>query len=225
MSAKYPRSMHVPFSPGSTSDDKIASYSEFDLFLGRRIIITEKLDGSNVCLTNSNVYSRSHSGPPGHKSFDPLIKFHSENKAKIPENISLFGEWAYAVHSINYLMLQHHLNLFGVRNDITGKWAAWDEVTMWADEIGVAHVPMILDGCFAKREILKNVIRGLSQLSSVYGPEREGLVIRTFEGPNVNDKNQLEGLQKWVRANHIKTLDKHWQKQEIVVQPCITKGY
>lgn len=222
VSQKYPRSLHAPFSPGATSDDKIASYEEFDYLLNQRIIITEKLDGSNVCLTSSEVFSRSHSGPPGHKSFESLIKYHAEVKHKIPEGISVFGEYCYALHSISYLILPHHLLLFGVRNDITGVWSAWDEVVMWADEIGCAHVPMILDGYFSKREELKNIIEGLASLNSVYGPEREGLVIRTFEGPTVNEKNQIAGLIKIVRKNHIQTTE-HWQKQKIVVQPCVRK--
>lgn len=220
MSLKYPRSLHVPFSPGAGSDDKIMSEEQFERFIDKEIVITEKLDGSNVCLTNTHVYSRSHGGPAAHKSFAPLKQMHGYLQTKIPDNISIFGEWCYALHSIEYTMLQSYLNVFGVRNDLTGEWAEWDEVSLWADELGVATVPVLLRGVISDKEKLKELIISLSNLSSIYGPTREGVVIRTIKGPYVNDKNQIVGLGKWVRENHVQT-SIHWKNKPVVVQPCI----
>jgi hypothetical protein len=44
---KYPRTYHFPFSPGTTSDDRIAKNT--NILYKRPVIITEKLDGEN-CL-------------------------------------------------------------------------------------------------------------------------------------------------------------------------------
>ena len=41
---KYPRTYHLPWSPGTTSDDKKLSGDWFDMYKGKEIIITEKLD-------------------------------------------------------------------------------------------------------------------------------------------------------------------------------------
>lgn len=220
MSLKYPRSLHVPFSPGAGSDDKIMNEEQFEKFLNTEIVITEKLDGSNICLTRDSVFSRSHSGPATHKSFDPLKKMHAYLRHDIPEGISIFGEWCYALHSIEYRMLQNYLNIFGVRNDKTGEWTDWDEVELWAEELGVVTVPVILRGVISNKVQLKNLIVDLSNLSSVYGPDREGVVIRTVASPTVNKLNQIEGLGKWVRKNHVQT-DEHWKSKPVVAQPCI----
>ncbi len=56
--SKYNRTMHLPFSPGSTSDDRIAD--SVDSLLGRDLIISEKLDGENCGMNNDGVFARSH---------------------------------------------------------------------------------------------------------------------------------------------------------------------
>lgn len=212
--------MHFPFSPGTTSDDKIMTEEQLDLLIGPKLIFTEKLDGSNVCLTNKAVYSRSHAGPPAHKSFNNLKARHAIWKNQIPEGISIFGEWCYAVHSIRYSILQNHFNVIGVRDDVSGKWLDWEHVELWAEELDVPTVPVILKGALANKADLKEITIELSNLSSIYGREREGLVVRTFEGPTVNVANQLEGLAKWVRKDHVKT-DIHWKNKPVEIQPCI----
>jgi hypothetical protein len=193
---------------------------QFEKFLNTEIVITEKLDGSNICLTNDSVFSRSHSSPATHKSFDPLKKMHSYMRYEIPDGISIFGEWCYALHSIEYRMLQNYLNIFGVRDDNTGEWVDWDEVELWAEMLGVVTVPVILRGVISNKDDLRDLIVDLSNLSSVYGPEREGVVIRTVAPPTVNEVNQLEGLGKWVRENHVQT-DEHWKSKPVVAQPCM----
>lgn len=229
MSEKYPKTMHLPFSPGSTSDDKFMSDEDFEELVGELLVITEKLDGSNVCLTNEHVYARSHAGPPGHASFAPLKKFHANYKYVIPAGFSVFGEWCYAVHSIKYQMLQHPLNLFGVREDETGEWLTWSDVEFFATELCVPTVPVILRGAVHRKEELQNLIENFAQYSSVYGPTREGLVVRkeydvkeemrVLSGHNKSIR-MLSGLGKWVRKNHVQT-DEHWTRKPVERQPTI----
>lgn len=222
MSAKYPRSLHLPFSPGASSDDKMMTNDDVEKLMNVEVIVTEKLDGSNVCLTKDFVFSRSHGGEPAHKSFAPLKQIHKYLKESIPENYSIFGEWCYAVHSIEYTMLQDHLNIFGVRDDNTGEWAKWSDVVFWAEILGASTVPLILRGVFSDKENFRKVITELSQLSSVYGKTREGLVVRVNEGLYVNELNQMVGLGKWVRKGHVQT-DEHWQNKPVAVQPAMLK--
>lgn len=51
--------MHLPFSPGTTSDDRISK--SVDSLLHKDLIITEKLDGENCGMKIAGVYARSHS--------------------------------------------------------------------------------------------------------------------------------------------------------------------
>lgn len=208
--------MHLPFSPGSTSDDKFMSNETFEGFSGHELIYTEKLDGSNVCLTRNNVFSRSHGGAPGHISFDRLKLFHSVIQNEIWDNLSVFGEWCFAVHSIEYSMLQHHLNIFGIRDDLTEEWWSWDDVSDYADFIRVPTVPVILRGAVKSSEEIKNIVENFASFSSAYGPVREGLVIRRAD--KFIDLSSSVG--KWVRKNHVQT-DEHWTRKAVHRQPSI----
>lgn len=58
---KYPRTYHLPFSLGTTSDDRI-SKSIGKALQGKRIM-TEKLDGENTCLSEYGLYARSRTSP------------------------------------------------------------------------------------------------------------------------------------------------------------------
>ena len=50
---KYPRSYHLPFSPGATSDDKKWTNEQAIAYTtGKDLVVTEKLDGSNVTTLN-----------------------------------------------------------------------------------------------------------------------------------------------------------------------------
>lgn len=55
---KYPRTLHFQNSPGTTSDDRIAT--DVSSLVGVTIVITEKLDGENNSMTSKGLYARSH---------------------------------------------------------------------------------------------------------------------------------------------------------------------
>lgn len=219
MSDKYPRTMHFPYSPGATKDDKIIDEEDLGGLIGTGLVFTEKLDGSNVCLTNDVVFARSHAGPPPHKSFSPLKALHANLRHSIDNRLSVFAEWCYAVHSIKYVCLQHHLNIFGVRDDETGEWWDWASVVLMSQELGVPTVPVLLKGIVNNKEQLRFIVENLSGLSSVYGPEREGVVVRTYEGITQR-KEKLIGIAKWVRKDHVQTSE-HWKSQPIQKQLSI----
>src|SRR4051794_20704198 len=115
MSAKYPRSFHFPWSPGGTNDDK--RLSDVSALVGVEIIATEKCDGSNLTYTRESVFARSHSGPPGHPSFDVAKATHGRIGHLISHGISIFCEYCFAVHSIAYGSLPEYSLVFGVRDD------------------------------------------------------------------------------------------------------------
>jgi hypothetical protein len=210
MSNKYPRTFHLDFSPGATNDDKIASEEQINNLLGKLIIITEKVDGSNTCLEFESCFARTHSGPPTHESFDEFKALHSTIKHKIPLNMQIFGEWCFALHSIFYNELPGYFLLFGLRE--FDKWGSWEECEMWAEEIGVPTVPVLYNGIFNSMNELKNKVMELVVQKSCFGEEREGIVIRIAEA--FDDKMFEYNVLKWVRDSHVKT-NIHWRNQKL----------
>ena len=211
-SPKYNRTFHFPWSPGGTSDDKIAA--SIDSLLNVDIVITEKIDGSNTSLESGGCFARTHSGPPSHDSFDGLKAMHATIKYKIPEGIQLFGEWCFALHSIAYNELPGYFLLFNVRDLERGSmWASWDEVEMWAEEVGVPTVPVLFKGQVSNEKELRQLVESLMIQPSRCGGIREGVVARISTAFADNEFSNC--VMKCVRANHVQTSD-HWKDQEII---------
>ena len=220
-SLKYNRTFHLPWSPGGTSDDKIAK--DVSSLLDIPIVITEKIDGSNTSLEKEGCYARTHAGPPTHASFDGLKALHASIKYKIPTNLQLFGEWCYALHSIPYDKLPGYFLLFNVRyldnpidrleDELHDTWASWEEVKMWGEDLELPTVPVLFEGIIESEKELQSITEQLASEKSVFGDVREGVVIRVAEA--FDDSDFSNCVMKWVRKNHVQTSD-HWRNQEII---------
>lgn len=210
MSLKYPRSFHLPWSPGGTSDDK--RLRDVDALVGVEIVVTEKCDGSNLTYTRSNVFSRSHSGPPAHPSFDLAKATHGRLRHLIAEGLSVFCEYCFAVHSIVYDALPDASLVFGVRDDTRGLWWAWDMVEAQAAELGLPTVPVLFRGKVGSERELRQLSESLAASPSAFGGECEGVVVRA--ALEFDDAAFGRSVGKWVRAGHVQT-DEHWLHQAI----------
>ena len=217
MSIKYPRSFHLPWSPGGTSDDK--RLHDVSGLLGVDLVFTEKCDGSNLTYTRTQVFSRSHSGPPSHRSFDRAKATHARLGHLVSEGLSVFCEYCYAVHSIQYDALPDYSLVFGVRDDETGVWWDWDMVVMQAMDLGLPTVPVVFRGTVATEAALQSLTDTLSALPSAFGGTREGVVVR--RAASFADTDFSRYLAKWVRRNHV-TTDEHWMHQNIQPQRLIS---
>ena len=203
--SKYNRSMHLPCSPGTTSDDRIAK--SVKTLIGKRVVITEKLDGSNTCFIKQGVYGRSHVDFTTNPCDVKARELHSVLKHSISENLYLFGEGMEAIHSIEYENLTSIFYLFGAR--YKGVWVSWDEIEDYAFLLDIPTVPVLFKGVFdAEEELNKKVLELVSQPSAL-GGEREGIVIRLYD--EFYDSEFPNSLMKWVRKGHIKT-DEHWTR-------------
>jgi hypothetical protein len=205
MSAKYPRSLHLPWSPGGTSDDKRAR--DVSALVGAEIVITEKCDGSNLAYTRGGVFSRSHAGPPAHASFDLAKATHGRLRHLVPAGLTVFCEYCFAVHSIEYGGLPDASLVFGVRDDERGRWWSWDAVAARADELGLPTVPVLFRGRVDGERRLRELTEALAAGPSAFGGEREGVVVRA--AGEFADEAFARHLAKWVRAGHVQT-DEHW---------------
>lgn len=212
-SPKYNRTLHLPFSPGVSKDDKIAP--SIELLIGSPIIITEKMDGSNTSLEASGCYARTHSSSPTHASFDGLKALHARIKDNIPASLQLFGEWCYAKHSIAYDALPGYFLLFNVRDLSRNStiWLSWHDVESWAKEIGVPTVPVLFSGTVNSASALQKMIESLMLQPSACDGQREGVVVRVAQ--DFPDEAFATSVMKYVRAHHIQTCEQ-WKDRAIV---------
>ncbi len=211
MSKKYPRTPHLPWSKGKTLDDK--TLDSVNHFINQEIIITEKMDGSNMCMTRESLFARSHEAPPTHPSFDYAKRLHAQVKWNIKKGISIFGEYCYAVHSIEYTALPGYFLVFAVRDDENDEWWSWDEVVAEAQRLGLVTVHFLWRGVVKSVEMLKTITEDLANQHSSCGGEREGVVIRI--AGRFHDRDFAKSVAKWVREDHVQKDAEHWMKGEI----------
>jgi hypothetical protein len=210
-SPKYNRTMHLPWSPGGTSDDKRATSVEG--LIRVPIVITEKMDGSNTSLEAEGCFARTHSGPPTHASFDGLKALHASLKRNINKGLQLFGEWCYAKHSIEYSELPGYFLLFSMRDLEYDEWCAWQDVEVWASLLDIPTVPVLFKGTVSSERELRELTQSLMIEPSACGGIREGVVVRI--ATSFADSEFPSCVMKCVRANHVQT-DEHWKDQEII---------
>jgi len=200
---KYPRTFHLPWSLGKTNDDKVLSNT--DHFKGKRVIVTEKLDGENTSLYPTFLHARSIDSKD-HPSRHWLKAFHSS--LNIPEYFRICGENLFAAHSINYDNLESYFYAFSAWTDLN-YCVDWDTtVELLSTIIGIKTVPILYDGIWDVDKI-KSCWTGVSKC----GGQQEGYVVRMADRFNYNnfDKN----VAKFVRENHVQT-DKHWLSKPLI---------
>lgn len=207
---KYPRTYHVPWSPGTTSDDKKLSGDWFDNYRGKEIVITEKLDGENQAVNHYDVFARSHGAPtrsPWSRNMWDKDGILWQIKDKIADNETVYGENLFGEHSIIYDKLTNYWHIFAVTNgDI---WYSWDDVRMVADILKQPTVPILWRGMLWDEDDLQRLIDKFISEPSTYGPEKEGCVIRIADEFPFEDFSKC--VCKWVRPNHVQT-GEHWTK-------------
>ena len=211
MSEKYPKTFHLPWSPGATNDDKIAK--DVSGLLNVPIVITEKADGGNTSMEHSGIYARTHAYEPSHPSFDILKQLHASLRYSIPEHYQFFGENVYAQHSIAYSELPGYFLLFAIRDLGTYYWLSWEEIELWAEKLGIPTVPVLFEGTVHSESDLQNLTEDLCSKPSKLGGEREGVVVRVHAP--FSDERFDKCCMKIVRKNHVQT-DEHWASKKIV---------
>lgn len=204
--SKYPRTYHLYFSPGTTSDDRIVDSVE--TLLNKELVITEKLDGSNTAMTDQGVFGRSHAvftKNPWDREVRQLHKMKVENM--LGEGVFLFGENMEGIHSIEYSNLESYFYIFGVRdNEI---WIPWEQVEEYSYLLDIPTVPVLFKGVVNSAKELQQIVEDLVSKPSELGGKREGIVVRTA-GMFHND-DFTDNVMKWVRKGHVST-DVHWTR-------------
>lgn len=208
---KYPRTYHLPYSPGATKDDKKLQGDWFKYYIGQEIVITEKLDGENIHMSQKDCYARSDGAPTrspwSRNIWDPKDGLYWKIKQYIGENETIFGENLYGEHSIHYDKLTDYFHLFAANDG--AYWYSWHDVKMFADIMSIPHVPELWKGIVWSQDELKEKVEYFVKQPSIFGEYREGVVIRLADSFEIEDFPKY--VCKWVRPNHV-TTDEHWTR-------------
>ncbi len=205
---KYPRTPHLPWSPGASDDDEhLAGCAHFH---GREVVVTEKLDGENTSLYREGIHARSLDSRH-HPSRDWVKAWHATIRHDIPDGWRLCGENLYAQHSVRYEALESYFYLFSIWDE-SNRCLSWDVTCEWAALLG-CPVPLVL-------------YRGLWDTKRVRAIEvdtriTEGYVVRMTDGFAYADFARSVG--KWVRPQHVQT-DEHWMYAPVVPNRLRSSG-
>lgn len=216
ISRKYGRTYHYPFSPGTTSDDRINSTYWQDIQQIQELIHTEKLDGENNCLNRHGVFARSHAIPT-ESPWTAQIRQQWQFIKNDLGDLEIFGENLYAIHSIEYQNLNAHYYVFGIREN--ERWLSWEETKFYAKLLDLPTVPEIksVKNLGTRLDFEKEILNIVNQPSAFASVDiltqkpctMEGIVSRNSQEYLVEDfpKNVF----KYVRKGHVKT-DEHWTR-------------
>jgi hypothetical protein len=209
---KYPRTYHVPFSPGATKDDKKLKDGWFEYYRGKQIILTEKLDGENSCLCQKGVFARSHATET-HSPWSINLwgndGLYWKVKGLIDDDLYIFGENLYGEHSIHYNRLKDYFHIFACYNETRDEWWSWDDVRFVSKVMEVPTVPVLWKGIAESEDQVRELIYQIMNMPSMYGDTKEGVVMRIVGSFNGDDFPNY--VCKYVRANHVQT-DEHWTR-------------
>jgi hypothetical protein len=199
---KYPRTYHLPFSPGLTDDDrKLPSTKVFE---GREVVITQKMDGENTTLYRDYMHARSLE-EEHHESRGWVKKLHAEICYSIPEGWRICGENLYALHSIAYHDLPSYFMVFSIwdENNIC---QSWDDTVEYAAVLGLEMVPVLYRGVYDEA-----MIRKLAD--SIDTSKMEGFTVRVTDAYPYGSFRK--SIAKWVRKGHVQTTH-NWKQRTVV---------
>ena len=207
---KYPRTFHVPWTGGKTSDDKMLSPGQLasSTLAKGAVVVTTKRDGENTSLYRDHYHARSLDSRH-HPSRDWVKGLHGRISYLIPEGWRICGENLYARHSIEYRDLESYLEVFSIWNE-KNEALSWSETKEWCELLGLRHVPVLYEGPF-DAEKLRELADGLDPQT------QEGYVVRVAGSFHYDDFSGC--VAKYVCEEFHQALqesDEHWMHKEVV---------
>ncbi|MFJ8014425.1 RNA ligase family protein [Streptomyces sp. NPDC096339] len=199
MRTHYPRTPHLPWSPGAAADDVRAAGLEG--LAEREVVVTEKLDGENTTLYSDGLHARSLDSAH-HPSRAWVKGLQGRIGAGIPDNWRVCGENLYARHSIPYEDLDSWFYGFSVWDG--DHCLDWDSTVRFLRGLGVPVPRVLWRGVFDERVLRKLRLDTTRQ---------EGYVVRTVAGFAREDFGRR--VAKWVRGGHVQT-DTHWMFAQVI---------
>jgi len=202
---KYPRTLHFSYSPNVQNDDRM--HKDDDLFVGKEVVGTVKMDGECTTMTRDRVFARSvNSGP--HLSRDWVHALHGRIQHDIPDRWRICGENLYAEHSIHYHQLPSYFLVFSIWDEFN-KCLSWSDTQEYAAMLGLQVVPVFYQGVW-DRSTFNEAFR--LYCASSKDPV-EGYVARLSTA--FRYESFALSTAKFVRKNHVQT-DEFWMSRPVV---------
>ncbi|MFJ1898453.1 AAA family ATPase [Streptomyces sp. NPDC088115] len=102
MRTHYPRTPHLPWSPGASSDDvRLTGRTDLAGLTGSEVVVTEKMDGENTTLYADGLHARSLDSAH-HPSRARVKALQGRVGPRVPAGWRICGENVFARHSIPY---------------------------------------------------------------------------------------------------------------------------
>ena len=196
-------------------DDKVLDPSQARDFLNGPIVVEEKVDGTNLGISldrEGRLQAQSRGEfvkPGGHPQFGPLWQWLAEHNQTLGPALGgrlvLFGEWCFAVHTVQYSRLPDWLLAFDVFDRMKGSFWSTELRDRWLSQLNIAGVPELAKGEFSLAE-LKTFLEENSRLGEA---PMEGLYLRREEGQRLRIRAKL------VRPDFVETIDQHWSARSL----------
>lgn len=202
---KYPRTYHLPWSPGVTKDDRVLADHEASKYFSQHdVVATVKMDGECTTFYRDGLHARSLTYD-AHPSRDWIRALHGRIAHEIPESWRICGENLYARHSIAYRNLSSYFQVFSIWDGL--RCLSWDETVEWCKILDLRTVPVLyrgteFPGCAS--------FWGREQFA---GDEMEGYVVRLAS--DFRYSAFRKSVAKYVRANHVQS-SSHWMYEKVV---------
>ncbi|WNZ09251.1 RNA ligase family protein [Streptomyces sp. 11x1] len=200
MRTHYPRTRHLPWSPGATADD--LRVTDLSGLRGREVVVTEKLDGENTTLYADGLHARSLDSAH-HPSRTWVKALQARIGHAVPAGWRVCGENMFARHSLAYDDLDSFFYGFSVW-DADGRCLGWDRTVDLLRGLGIPVPRVLWRGVFDEK--------ALRALRLDLG-RQEGYVVRVVDGFAADEFGAR--VAKWVRAGHVRT-DTHWMHAAVV---------
>jgi len=203
---KYPRTYHLPWSPGRSSDDKVLKST--DHFKGKSVVVSLKLDGECTTLYRSHLHARSLDSKD-HPSRHWLKSFHAKIKHLIPEGWRVCGEDLFAKHDIAYTDLPSYFMAFSVWNN-RNRCLSWTDTEKFCKNTFQLVPTFHIGEWFSGME--KILTYKFDKFSYEFTDRHEGYVVRLSDSFDYKDFDK--SVAKYVRAG--RNIDEHWMFKQVV---------
>lgn len=201
---KYPKTPHLPWSPGVHSDDSVMDDDVVRRLAKRSLVVTEKMDGENTTFYSNYMHARSLDSM-SHSSQAYVKSIHARVAPDIPAGWRVVGENMYATHSIKYEDLRGYFVVFAIFDE-TGTLLPWVEIQDWARLLDLPTVPVIDRGpC----QTLRHAEFNWQTYAEKLGRESEGFVVRNEDA--IRPEDFRHSVAKYVRAGHVQTIQHGWK--------------
>jgi len=244
---KFPRTQHLEGSRLQPGDDDLGQVPFADL-AGRHVVVKEKIDGANAGLRFDAagrvwLQSRGHflGGGPREHHFDLFKRWAAGRVVDLwpvlGSHFALYGEWAYAKHTIYYDALPHYFLAFAVLDSTTGTFLSTDRSRALLDGTPVAWLPSLYEGPATTLDALLALLGrsayktdnwrdALRDETARWGLDVEKAVAETdptdaMEGlyVTVEEGGAVAERYKWVRHGFLQVVadsETHWLRRPVI---------